>query len=113
MKVSYKTGDGGASSSVNERSIGTAGYVISIDDNPLINTKLDAVLSRDTVGDILDYLGNVVLIGMRFRAGEIVHPSDPAIEAGDVGFYWDIHQNQHAVLISSTEFSGGVTQRTV
>lgn len=113
VKVSYKTGDGGASSSVNERSIGTAGYVISIDDNPLINTKLDAVLSRDTVGDILDYLGNVVLIGMRFRAGEIVHPSDPAIEAGDVGFYWDIHQNQHAILISSTEFSGGVTQRTV
>lgn len=113
VKVSYKTGDGGASSSVNERSIGTAGYIISIDDNPLINTKLDAVLSRDTVGDILDYLGNVVLIGMRFRAGEIVHPSDPAIEAGDVGYYWDIHQEQHAILISSTEFSGGVTQRTV
>lgn len=113
VKVSYKTGDGGASSSVNERSIGTAGYIISIDDNPLINTKLDAVLSRDTVGDILDYLGNVVLIGMRFRAGEIVHPSDPAIEAGDIGYYWDIHQEQHAILISSTEFSGGVTQRTV
>lgn len=113
VKVSYKTGDGGSSSAVAERSIGTAGYYVSIEDNPLINTKLDTVLSRDTIGDVLDYLGNVVLIGMKFRAGEIVHPSDPAIEAGDVGYYWDIHQDQHAILISSTEFSGGVTQRTV
>lgn len=111
VRITYKTGDGGTSASMAEETTGTAGYMISIEDNPFINTIMDAHYSRNTVRDILGFIGSAV-IGMKFRAGEIVHPSDPAIEAGDVGYYWDMHSNQHAILISSTEFKCGVTQRT-
>lgn len=112
VQVTCKTGNGGDSASTETAMTGTGDYVISIEGNLFINKLLDSAFSRNTIQDILGFIGSAV-IGMNFRPGEITHPSDPAIEAGDVAFYWDIHQNQHAILVSSTEFSCGVTQRTV
>lgn len=107
VRIVYKTGGGGSSASVAEATTGTVSYMISIEENPFIT----GIWGMYPVNCALNWIGASV-IGMKFRAGEIVHPSDPAIEAGDVGYYWDIHGNQHNILISSTEFNCGVTQRT-
>ena len=107
VRIVYKTGDGGSSGSVAEATTGTGDYMISIEDNPFIS----AIWGMYPVNCALSWIGSSV-IGMKFRAGEVVHPSDPSIEAGDVGYYWDTHGNQHSILISSTEFKCGVTQRT-
>lgn len=112
VRLRYKTGTGGGTDAVAEASTGTGDYVITVSDNPFINTYLDTFESRSTIQDILGFIGGSV-IGMKFRAGEVTHPSDPAIEAGDVAYYWDIHGNQHSMLVSSTSFSCGVSQRTV
>lgn len=83
---------------------GGAGYMITIEDNPLI---------QDDYGDdIAAWLGSQ-LIGLTFRRGEMSHLSDPTIEAGDVAKLTDIRGNTYNVLVSSTTFTAGGAQTTL
>lgn len=84
--------------------VGTAGYVVSIEDNSLI--------SSGTGKQVAEYLGSK-LIGMRFRKANISHLSDPTIEAGDIAFFTDRKQNTYPILVSRTVFSTGNFQNTV
>ena len=84
--------------------VGTAGYVVSIEDNSLISGGAGKQVS--------EYLGNR-LIGMRFRKANISHLSDPTMEAGDIAFFTDRKQNTYPILVSRTVFSTGDFQNTV
>jgi len=75
---------------------GTAGYVVEISNNELI--------TESNVNDILGWLG-VQLIGLTFRKANVSIPSDPSIEAGDVGIIFDRKGNNYPILISKTVFS--------
>lgn len=83
---------------------GTSGYVISIENNDLIKGGL----GQQVVG----WLGEQ-LIGLRFRRANVTHPSDPTMEAGDVGFLTDLKGNTYRIVISSTRFSTGASQTTI
>ena len=84
--------------------VGTAGYVVSIEDNSLISSGIGK--------KVAEYLGSK-LIGMRFRKANISHLSDPTIEAGDIAFFTDRKQNTYPILVSRTVFSTGNFQNTV
>lgn len=75
---------------------GTAGYVVEISNNELI--------TESNVDEILGWLG-VQLIGLTFRKANVSIPSDPSIEAGDVGIIFDRKGNNFPILISKTIFS--------
>lgn len=83
---------------------GTAGYTIVIENNDLIQDNNGAQISA--------WLGTL-LIGLQFRKGEVTHPNDPTFEAGDVAYYYDRKGNRYTMLVSSTSFSVGNSQRTV
>lgn len=71
---------------------GTEGYVISITDNPLIQ--------RGQASSVASYLLSV-LNGMDFRPFNGSIPTNPAIEAGDVGIIADSKGNYHRVFFSN------------
>ena len=75
---------------------GTAGYIVEISENGFITT-----VNADTIADWLA----TQLIGLRFRKVNISIPSDPSIEAGDVGVIFDKRGNQYPILVSKTTFS--------
>ena len=75
---------------------GTAGYIVEISENGFITT-----VNADTIADWLA----TQLIGLRFRKANISIPSDPSIEAGDVGVIFDKRGNQYPILVSKTTFS--------
>ena len=54
---------------------GSQGYVLSISNNPLIQSKTDATTIANTIG--------AKIVGMRFRTFSADTISDPSIEAGD------------------------------
>lgn len=83
---------------------GEDGYVISIENNELIQGGAGQLIA--------EWLGQQ-LIGFRFRRANVSHPSDPTIEAGDVGFLTDRKGNTYRIVISSTRFSTGGSQTTV
>ncbi|MEZ3487316.1 MAG: hypothetical protein K1W22_12210 [Lachnospiraceae bacterium] len=82
---------------------GTDGYVVSIENNELI---------QDGAGQTISGWIGEQLIGFRFRKANIVHVSDPTMEAGDVGFLTDRKQNMYPIIFSSTKFSIGNSQTT-
>lgn len=82
---------------------GSDGYVVSIENNELIQ--------GGTGREISNWLGQQ-LIGFRFRKASLSHASDPTIEAGDIAIITDRKQNTYPIIISSTRFSTGSAQST-
>ena len=103
VKVVKKIETDSSQDAYEEYTSGTSGYVISIEGNDFID---------GTHGqDVATWMGTA-LIGLRFRQAEIVHPSDPTIEAGDVALFWDLKGNRYTIIVSSTTFACGNSQRT-
>ena len=104
VRVSVKASDEENEQEIVVTQAGTDGYVISIEDNELINVSDGAT--------VVGWLGES-LIGFRFRKASISHLSDPTMEAGDVAFLTDSKGNSYNILISSTKFnSNGSYQNT-
>lgn len=82
---------------------GEEGYVISIENNDLIQNGSGDQISK--------WLGQQ-LTGFRFRKATVQHTSNPTIEAGDIGFLTDKNQNTYPIIISSTTYSSGGSQKT-
>lgn len=82
---------------------GTDGYVISIENNPLIDEL--------QVQTVATYLGTRIN-GFSFRTADISHGSDPTIEAGDVAVCIDPKGNRYGIVVSQTRFSVGDAQHT-
>lgn len=93
-----------SSSAYVEFTSGSPGYTVIVDGNDFID---------GTHGqDVANWMGTA-LIGISFRKADITHPSDPTIEAGDVGLFFDFRGNMYPIVISSTSFSCNSSQRTV
>lgn len=103
VTVLVKTQNQNSETAIVSYTSGSAGYLISIEENPLITT--------DTGQTIANWLG-IQLIGLRFRRGTINHLSDPAIEAGDCAIVYDRKGIHYPILISSTNFAPGGAQRS-
>ena len=103
VKVIKKIKVDGASDVFEEYTSGTNGYVIVIENNDLI---------EGTHGqDVADWVG-IVVNGVQFRKASLTHPSDPSIEAGDVAIYFDENGNSYPIIVSSTTFTPGNSQKT-
>lgn len=102
-KVVKKVKSDSSSDAFEEYTYGESGYMVSVEGNEFIQGSHGQ--------DVANTLG-AALVGLTFRKAEITHPSDPTIEAGDVGLYFDRKGNQYTVLISSTDFTSGNSQRT-
>ena len=104
VSVSVKASDDDSGQEIVVSETGASGYVISIENNNLIN-----------VGDgatVAGWIGEK-LIGFRFRKASVSHLSDPTIEAGDVAILTDIKGRNYNIIISSTKFnSNGSYQNT-
>ena len=80
-----------------EKTLGASGYVIRIENNPLIETTANA----DAVCAYLyDYL-----VGMRFRPLSASTPENPAIEAGDVALIVDRYNNTYTSFMSHVTYT--------
>lgn len=82
---------------------GTDGYVIAIENNPLI--------AESQIQTVAEYLGGRI-IGFAFRTASATHGSDPSIEAGDVGYLINGKGQTYPIVISKTKFSVGSAQNT-
>ena len=103
IRVIKKVQVEGSSDAFVEYTAGTSGYVVIVENNDFID---------GTHGqDVATWLGTA-LIGTSFRKADITHPSDPTIEAGDVGFFYDYKGNKYPIIISSTSFSCNNSQHT-
>ena len=103
VRVVKKVKTEGSQDSFEEYTSGTAGYMVSIENNDLI---------QGTHGqDIADWIGDA-MTGFAFRKAELSHPSDPSMEAGDVAVYFDRKNNVYPIIISSTSFTAGNSQNT-
>ena len=103
VKVVKRIKTEGSQDSFIEYTSGTTGYMISIENNDLI---------QGTHGqDIADWIGDV-MTGFTFRKAELSHLSDPSMEAGDVAVYFDRKENAYPIIISSTSFTVGNSQNT-
>ena len=104
ISVTVKASDDDSEQEIVVSETGTLGYVISFENNDLIN-----------IGDgptIAGWIGEK-LIGFRFRKASISHLSDPTIEAGDVAILTDTKGRNYNIIISSTKFnSNGSYQNT-
>ena len=104
ISVTVKASDDDSEQEIVVSETGTLGYVISFENNDLIN-----------IGDgptIAGWIGEK-LIGFRFRKASISHLSDPTIEAGDVAILTDTKGRNYNIVISSTKFnSNGSYQNT-
>lgn len=97
VRILVKTNsDSGSGSEIVSYMEGTVGYVVEISNNELI--------TESNVDEILGWLG-VQLIGLTFRKANVSIPSDPSIEAGDVGIIFDRKGNNYPILISRTTFT--------
>lgn len=82
---------------------GSAGYIISITGNPLIETTGQA----DTVASYI----NTYISGMRFRPLNASCVENPAMEAGDTAFIPDRKDNLYACFLSHVTYTvNGATQ---
>lgn len=86
---------------------GTAGYVIGVEKNDLLNACTEAQVIQ-----VRDWLGTQ-LTGLTFRKASFSHVSDPSIEAGDIGAVWDRRNRGYPILVTRTNFSPGSQQQTV
>lgn len=82
---------------------GTAGYLISIENNELI---------KDGAGQTVSGFLGEQLIGFAFRKATITHISDPTLEAGDVAILTDSKFDRYKILVSSTKFNTNNSQTT-
>lgn len=82
---------------------GTAGYIISIENNELI---------KDGAGQTVSGFLGEQLIGFAFRKATITHISDPTLEAGDVAILTDSKFDRYKILVSSTKFNTNNSQST-
>lgn len=80
---------------------GTEGYVLSIEENPLIQEGYSKKVAT--------YIGEV-MVGKRFRPLSISCQSDPCIEAGDCACVTDRKQRTFFTVITNTTFSFGAMQ---
>ncbi|MDF2608934.1 MAG: hypothetical protein K0R92_408 [Lachnospiraceae bacterium] len=78
---------------------GLSGYIVSVSDNPLIQTADKAQLIANTIG--------AKIVGMRFRPLSITAVSDPSREAGDVAYVSDFKGNSYQTFITSINFGIG------
>lgn len=85
-----------------ESTHGEEGYVLSIEDNPLVQ--------QGRGEDVAGYLAQR-LIGKTFRPLSITCRSDPSIEAGDDIVVTDRKQRAYASVVTNTTFSLGVAQQ--
>lgn len=104
IRVSVKSSNDDNEQEIVVSQTGTEGYVISFENNELINAG-DGTTVAGWIGERL--------IGFRFRKASISHLSDPTIEAGDVAFLTDSKGRTYDIVISSTKFnSNGAYQNT-
>ena len=104
VSVSVKVSDDDSDQEIVVSETGTSGYVISFENNGLINAG-DGPTIAGWIGERL--------IGFRFRKASISHLSDPTIEAGDVAILTDTKGRSYNIIISSTKFnSNGSHQNT-
>ena len=83
---------------------GTDGYVVKVTGNELTKNGYGP--------SMITALGNA-LIGLRFRPANIMHISDPTIEAGDIALFYDRKNREYCIVVSSTSFSIDGQQHTV
>ena len=108
VRILVKTGGTGGSEIATHMQ-GTTGYVVEISNNPIITeSNVTAILNR-LYNKLVDPNGTP----LTFRKANLTVPSDPSIEAGDVGVYFDRKGNHHPILISRTTFSPGESQTIV
>lgn len=103
IQVTYDVETDGSNTSETQLR-GTDDYVIEIKDNPFI--------TADNYTSVLNFLAPQ-LIGLQFRPCNVLHPSDPTIEAGDVAYVWDTKGAQHNVLITRVSFNPTAPQEIV
>jgi hypothetical protein len=82
-----------------EKTLGTAGYIIRIENNPLIETTANA-------DAVCSYIYNFV-VGMRFRPLNASIPENPALEAGDVALVIDRLNNTYTCFLSHVSYTTG------
>lgn len=80
-----------------EKTLGASGYVIRVENNPLIETtsNADAVCAY-----LYDYL-----VGMRFRPLNASIPENPALESGDVALVVDRYNNTYSCFLSRVTYT--------
>lgn len=101
------------------RTSGSAGYVLEIKDNPLIQSDDLTDTSKITLQNVANWVGlpddsndTHYLIGRRFRVASLSHLSDPSIEPGDVAYVRTRKGAYHPIIISSTTFTPHSAQST-
>ena len=77
--------------------LGTDGYIITIENNPLIETTADA----DAVAA---YLYDII-VGIRFRPLNASIVENPSVEAGDVALVIDRDDNTYTCFLSHTTYT--------
>ena len=81
------------------KTLGSAGYIIKIENNPLIETTANA----DSVCTYIDSC----IRGIRFRPLHASVTENPAIESGDVAIVVDRFDNSHNCFISHVTYTTG------
>lgn len=102
VKIIEKNSNANSETIINTYFEGADGYVISIEDNPLIADGTGAETAKRLASQ---------LIGFRFRKASFSHLSDPTIEAGDIA-YLAYKEQLYPIIISSTKFTVGRWQKT-
>lgn len=77
--------------------VGSAGYVINIEDNPLIETTAQADIVAAYIGALIN--------GMRFRPMTVSAIEDPSLEAGDTALVTDRNGNTYAIFLSHVTYT--------
>lgn len=80
-----------------EKTLGSTGYIIRIENNPLIETT-------DNADAVCSYIYNFV-VGMRFRPLNASIPENPALEAGDVALVVDRYNNTYTSFLSHVTYT--------
>lgn len=93
--------DGGTGSPGGTTLVGSEGYVLSVEGNPLVPYGHDAEVAKRLAARV---------VGMRFRPLSGTFPSDPTLQAGDAAVVTDRRQNSHRTLLTSVSLTvnGGV-----
>lgn len=78
---------------------GSNGYVLTIEGNQLIQNSTQAALIANSVG--------AKIVGMRIRPFTASTQSDPAMEAGDIGYVSDRKGNSYQTVFTSLSYTIG------
>ncbi len=81
---------------------GSAGYILPIEGNELVQNASQAAIIANSVGQ--------KIVGMRFRSFSGNAQSDPSMEAGDVAWASTRKGNSYPILITSLGFTLGDTE---